>query len=135
METRDDKFAKACAQFRDGMSPKRSALFDAMVAKIGNGWDLVPGHGFTIRWDQELPTPDFYRKPYRELPPVWDYPTYTNHVFLTMITPQGSLVMGTCRGPGSGRDDQFVSLKRASDVLENPAGALEVPPISNGKAA
>lgn len=111
------------------MTPKRQALFDAMKAKIGDGWEHIPDHlGFCIRWDRVQDFPDWVREmsglhgdhPYRN----WD-PTYTQSVFLTIPTPSSNPLLSVHRAPWVNGQTIDLTLKRAFGILADPASVLD----------
>src|SRR5512142_2639776 len=84
------------------LTKKRQELLGAMRAKAEDGWTHIPDHaGYCIRWDRVQDFPGHMRdwpglhgdKPYKN----WGA-TYTQHVFVTMVTAT-SVLMSVHRAP------------------------------------
>lgn len=104
---------------------RRLELFETMKAKADEGsWTHIPDHpGYCIRWDRVQETPDWIRD--REAYKNWD-PQYTQHVFITLATPDSSPLMSVHPAPWvTGRMGIDLTLKRAFEVLANPVAVLE----------
>lgn len=105
------------------LTPKRQALLDAMKAAIDSGkWSRVPdSYGYTIRYTEERETPDWAQKDRGWCAgALYPFPTYTACVFLTLVLG-GKVILGNGSAPWMGRRDQDITLKRAQEVLANPA--------------
>lgn len=122
--TSEEQFQRACESWRIQMTPKRRELFDLMVSKIGHGWEFVPTFGFTIRWDRELTTPEWAKETGRYLP-SWNEPTYPQHVFLTLVSFKSNPILGVSSSPWVSRQDTSITLKRALEILNDPAEVLD----------
>lgn len=123
MIPRTQWFTEASNKFRERITtPKRRELFDAMLAKLGHGWTFVPTNGyFTIRYDRELPFPEYMdRGAYKN----WG-PTYDQHVFVTLVTPDSSPLVRVLRASWVSGRDCDVTLKRALEILDNPTSLLD----------
>jgi hypothetical protein len=115
----DETYAE---RIRSALTPKRRELFDGMLA---SGWAEVEGRSILIiRWDSpDLEFPQYMRDwpsgAYKYFPE-----TYRRHVFLSMVTTIHAPMVRLCHAPWAGAHDQDVTLRRALEVLKDPAGAL-----------
>jgi hypothetical protein len=104
---------------------RRLELFEAMQAKVAEGtWVRnAESLGYAIRWARVLETPDYVRtwRGYEN----WG-PDYDQHVSITLVTPESNPLMGVSTAPWvTSRLGIGLTLKRAFEVLEDPAAVLE----------
>ena len=119
---------------------QRGLLLEAMWAAPALGWRVVPGRGLIVRWDREAPTPAWAREPgawdWRsdDAAPLWADPTCPQSVFVTLIAPAATPILGLWRAPWVVRVDQSVTVAEALAVLADPAAALDGP-VGHGHGA
>ncbi|MCI2423061.1 hypothetical protein MOQ72_37155 [Saccharopolyspora sp. K220] len=106
------------------LTAQRQALRDAIIAAARDPeseWEVANGN--TIRYTEVRDTPQAMRTwpdAYGYTP--YDRPTYERHVFLSWSVDKPML--GVSHAPWTGRRDQFVTLKRAFEILDDPTSAF-----------
>lgn len=99
------------------MTPQRRKLADAIVnaANDPNSPWKVAGPN-TISYTETLNTPDDFRGDGFAKHP---YPTFNRHVSLTLAA--GTPILGVARAPWVGGNQSYLTIKRAHEILADPA--------------
>jgi hypothetical protein len=79
----------------------------------------------TFRWTSEKVTPDYARQGYKSLPPQWPGETYDRHIFLTMVSRSGPIVMRVCSCPWVRAQDTTPPLWLVGAILADPELAFD----------
>lgn len=117
------------------ISSRRQELLDRVrCALVGSdGWCAVPdadAGGLTVRWSQEMATPDYARLPYQgtsgTAPALYPWPEYQRHVFVTLVGGPGhfSVLLRVNRCPWLQPIDREVPMFHALNVLDRPESAF-----------
>ena len=112
------------------ITPKRQALIDAMRAALDNGWVRVEGRpGLCIRWDRMVPFPYHLADSNGEIgswsPLPEDNGQYPQNVFITLVSAASNPFQRANRAPWVRSEDSDLTLKRAFEVLADPASVLD----------
>lgn len=112
---------------------RRQELLDRVrCALVGSdGWCAVLGAGgLTVRWSQEVATPDYARLPYQgtsgTAPALYPWPEYQRHVFVTLVgePERFSVLLWVARCPWLPATDREVPMFHALAVLDRPESAF-----------
>jgi hypothetical protein len=111
----------------------QEALQAALTAAVESGeWKRLPGTvGTTVRHSTAHRTPEWALRPGRfGAGAAWPSEEYERHVFVTVVTGlRWAVILGTSAAPWSRRLDRRVSMRRAVEILADPASAFnEKPP-------
>lgn len=92
---------------------------DALVFALANGWERTPGRPNSLRRTAE------HRTPERIPASWWPGKTYTSVEFVDFLVMDGGASItafhSTTRCPWIARSDRKVSVKRALEILNDPA--------------
>lgn len=106
------------------IGPRRQQVLDRVRSAFAgsDGWCFVPGAGYTVRWGEICPTPEYVRRPYLGTRSLWDQDTYSRLVFVTLVgsVTNFSVLVRVCSAPWVGAQDTSATLTRALQVLEDP---------------
>lgn len=79
----------------------------------------------TFRWTREEVTPAYAREGYGNLPPQWPGETYDRHIFLTLVSQSGPIVMRVCSCPWVRAQDTTPPLWLVGAILADPELAFD----------
>lgn len=104
------------------LTKKQQELANAMIAASkAKQWTAV--NGYTIRYTEKCATPEWAQEDRGwGAGALYPFPTYERHVFLSLVG--GKVILGVAHAPWTGRQDQYVTLKRAHAVLADPTAVF-----------